>query len=495
MLCLRPEEPALADYLPFETRPLGWETLAQGGAREIYVPGNHFTMLSPPHAAHLAGMIRTHLRGPAALRTLPLTPIQRWFVALPMERGHFFQSVALRMTKRRPAGHYQQILVRLAESHDMLRAFCPDDGQDAAPATLSLAGMNEARFCFGLHIAKAQDLEKTQQRIASAQRIDRPPLAWCLLGQGDGDEPDRLVFMIHHLSIDGVSWRILLADFAAALDALDRGQPITLPSLALRGDNTSAAWAERLIAHATGPDLAREAAFWAAQPRTPPLVPEERRVTPRLKRDMKIYEAVLPPRISAALQSQSHTRFAAGGDEVLLAAFLDSLRAGTGRRECTMRMEGHGREELFPDVSPLALVGWFTSLYPLPLTGAEDFAATVAAVRDRKAALPEQGIGYGLLRYLDKRTDLDRAADLTFNFLGDAALPMAETAPFRLDRLGSPCDVGDDFPEETPLSLTAYIQDGKLHLALAGHPQEWNDGDLERLLDGMTRCLETAFDR
>ena len=51
---------------------------------------------------------------------------------------------------------------------------------------------------------------------------------------------------IHHLAVDGVSWRILVPDLAAAWQAVAAGQAVALPA---RGTSFRR-WAERLAAHA-----------------------------------------------------------------------------------------------------------------------------------------------------------------------------------------------------------------------------------------------------
>ncbi|NCD26781.1 MAG: hypothetical protein EOL86_14495, partial [Deltaproteobacteria bacterium] len=93
MTCLRPADPVDGAYLPFETRPLGWDGLALAGATERYCPGNHFSMFKAPHAATMAAVIEElAATSGAESDAAPLTPIQRWFFGLDMRHGQFFQS-------------------------------------------------------------------------------------------------------------------------------------------------------------------------------------------------------------------------------------------------------------------------------------------------------------------------------------------------------------------------------------------------------------------
>jgi non-ribosomal peptide synthase protein (TIGR01720 family) len=138
-------------------------------------------------------------------------------------------------------------------------------------------------------------------------------------------------------------------------------------------------------------------------------------------------------------------------------------------------------------------VGWYTSLSPLPLAAEAEFAQTLSAVRQALADVPDNGVGYGLLR--QSGADLPRVqGDLTFNFLGEARLSLGDQAsPFALDAVGSPWDVGDDFPQETPLALTSHIADGQLHLSLDWHPAEFERARMDALLHRLLQILHAAF--
>ncbi|GHU25783.1 hypothetical protein FACS189488_13420 [Betaproteobacteria bacterium] len=495
MICIRPEDAALADFQPFETRPLGWSETALGGARDIYVLGSHFSMLHAPHVNNIAAVLLPFLHEPAMGAVVPpLTPIQHWFFELPMRREHFFQSVTLRLHKARPLAQHQKVLTALTARHEMLRALYRSNPEGGDTIQFLAEGWDAAAF-FGLHFCEAGRLDAARRGIAENLNLARGPLAWCLIEQtaekaGAGQ---RLVFMLHHLIVDGVSWRILLQDFAAALACMDAGTPIVLPSEQLRRDGNFPAWATRLAEYASGPALRAAAEFWRQQPVLRPL-PVKNRVTKRLKSDLQSHSLMLEADLSRRILTQARTAYQTGVDVVLLAALLEASRTILRSAECTVLLEGHGREELFDDVSPLGVLGWFTVMYPVPFFAGGDFAGTLEEVRQRLKQTAGQGMNYGLARYLGDatcRAGIERAADLTFNFLGDATGD--ENQPFALESLGSPLDMGDDFPQETPLSLTAYMQDEQIRLLLDWHPAEFDAANMAALLERTREILEQAF--
>ena len=99
-------------------------------------------------------------------------------------------------------------------------------------------------------------------------------------------------------------------------------------------------------------------------------------------------------------------------------------------------MEGHGREELFAELDLSRTVGWYTSQYPVRLDlGGLDVAAALGggaslgralkSVKEQLRKLPHRGIGYGLLRYLNRETAPQLAQhappQIGFNYLGRVA--------------------------------------------------------------------------
>ena len=107
-------------------------------------------------------------------------------------------------------------------------------------------------------------------------------------------------------------------------------------------------------------------------------------------------------------------------EEVLLTGLVVAIASGaTGadepRHAVLIDVEGHGREEIIPDVDLSRTVGWFTNLYPVRLDfGSVDVEEAMAGgaalgralklIKEQLRAVPDHGLGYGLLRYLNPQT-------------------------------------------------------------------------------------------
>src|SRR6185369_504086 len=94
-------------------------------------------------------------------------------------------------------------------------------------------------------------------------------------------------------------------------------------------------------------------------------------------------------------------------DDVLLAAVAEGLAGWTGETACLIEMEDHGREEIIDGVDLSRTVGWFTSIYPVLLELSEtDAGATLKSIKEQLRAIPQRGIGYGLLRYMSRDKEI-----------------------------------------------------------------------------------------
>ena len=237
----------------------------------------------------------------------------------------------------------------------------------------------------------------------------------------------QLVLIIHHLAVDGVSWRILLEDLNIAWAKHHTGQPIALPA----GGTSFARWSALLAEYAHTPEVAGQAEAWRQVAATPAVLPAVQPGLDTFAAAGKL-STELDIDTTRLLLGQVPAAFHAGIHEILLIGFGLAVAEflGTTGARVGIDVEGHGRdEELADDVDLSRTVGWFTTKYPVALSvGGLEWAQVVAGgpglgalVKDAKEqlrALPD-GLTYGLLRYLNPEVDLDGADPVIgFNYLG-----------------------------------------------------------------------------
>ncbi|WP_285564531.1 non-ribosomal peptide synthetase [Streptomyces sp. RTGN2] len=257
---------------------------------------------------------------------------------------------------------------------------------------------------------RGEDVTGLARRLADELDPRSGDLLRAALLRSDDGTADRLVVVVHHLAMDGVSWRILLPDLHTACTG---GTP----------EPVGASWrrhatllAEQGTTGARRGELAHwQTALGAASRLGARPLDRTRDTVPTAHRSVTVASAEATEAVLTTLTAA----YRAGADEVLLAALVLALR-GWGLRgdAVTVSMEGHGREHL--DLA--RTVGWFTSEYPVRVPASDDVGQALRAAKEARRGVPDGGIGYGVLRHLDPETGPALAAtpppDVLLNYLG-----------------------------------------------------------------------------
>src|SRR5947208_515585 len=376
---------------------------------------------------------------------LVATPIMRWLLERggPIER--FNQATLLQVPSDLREDHLLSALQAVLDHHDALRLRLDGSGRSgecelqvrppggvlAAPALgrVGICGLDAGarEGCIYEHALAAQSrLSATAGVLLQAVWFD-----------AGAEQAGRLLVMIHHFAVDGVSWRILVPELAAAGEPIARGG---VPVLAARGSSFRR-WAQQLVSHTHEARCIGELSFWTGILSEPSLLLVDGSLDPA--RDVMgtagELTLMLPAAVTEALLKRVPGAFHAGINHVLLTALGLSLVQWCRRRErgaghaVLFEVEGHGREEVLADIDLSRTGGWFTSLFPVRLdAGAISVAEALAGgpalgralklIKEQLRGVPNNGLGYGLLRYLNQQTgsQLARFASpqIGFNYLG-----------------------------------------------------------------------------
>ncbi|WP_128379345.1 non-ribosomal peptide synthetase [Streptomyces cavernae] len=347
------------------------------------------------------------------------SPIVQWLGETTDAIDGFVQSVVLNTPADLTAEALEQILAAVAERHDMLRARLVRGDRWSF-------GIPEAD---GATVAWEESDRPLDECVALAtDKLD--PVAGVMLRAVWRREARQLVLVAHHVVIDGVSWRVLMEDLAAAWRQSASGAPIELPPVG----TSFRRWTQ----------LLERAAFDADSSYFRRPLPGEDQ--PLGRRALSAADTVakerlrtvsVGPKVTAALLGEIPAKFHAGVNDVLLTGLAVALARwrrdlGQDQTFAHIELEGHGREGRFvagsagfePELS--RTVGWFTTLFPVTvdpgaaadLTAPGYLAAALKAVKEDLARVPDNGVSYGALRYLT-HTQFDAPApQVLFNYLG-----------------------------------------------------------------------------
>ncbi|MBD0672966.1 hypothetical protein BU198_20180, partial [Streptomyces sp. CBMA156] len=281
-----------------------------------------------------------------------------------------------------------------------------------------------------------------------------------------GEERPRLFLTAHHLAVDSVSWRVLLADLPQAYrQAAGGGTPRPEPEPTAFTD-----WAHRLAELVGAGGLDEDLPYWTAETATPaePL-PVDLPGTPTAG-SVRTLRTRLDPATTEALLRKVPEVYRTQVNDVLLSALGRALADWTGSGRVTVALEGHGREELFDDLDLSRTVGWFTTQYPvtLELPGDADWAATLKRVKERLRAVPRRGLGYEALARLGPPSEGAAALrdvplpQVCFNYHGQWTAPAA--GDFAPAGQAPGRDLAPDEPLDHLLDVSAVVADGALEL-------------------------------
>ena len=435
-----------------------------------------------------------------------LTPIQRWFFARGAENlNHWNQAALLDVREPLHPALLSAAVARLLSYHDALRArFEPtpvgwrqmilaesEEAGDARVATVDLSTLSGALL--------ARTLEAAASAVQTSLNIGRGPvlrLAHFLLGA----RSRRLLIAVHHLVVDGISWRILLEDLQSLYTAMAVGEEPALP----KKTTSFRHWGERLSAHVATGGLDGELDHWTAIAAAPvAALPADRpggedRVEAARTCSIELSEEEtrqLLQEVPAAYHSQIN--------DVLLTALAQAFAEWTGDRRLLLQLEGHGREPLFPDVDLSRTVGWFTTRFPVLLELAEDPGAgpgeDLKAIKEQLRRIPQHGIGFELLRYLSDAPDVAeklRAAavpQVTFNYLGQFDQVLA--ADSLLLPATEPCgpvrSPGDR--RDAPIEVGGAVLRGRLRLTWTYGGERYRDETIREVADAFLRRLRALI--
>jgi non-ribosomal peptide synthase protein (TIGR01720 family) len=337
-------------------------------------------------------------------------------------------------------------------------------------------------------------LASVANRLHTSLDLGQGPLVRCAFFDYGPKTPGRLLLVIHHLVVDGVSWRILLEDLQYVASSLQAGR-----SVELSPKTTSFQyWSERLSQFARSEELAHELEYWivANSSETPPLprdlLSEENRYAAA-----QTVRCSLEPAETRTLLQEVPQAYLTRINDVLLTALAQATSIWTGQRRLRVDLEGHGREGLFDDVDVSRTVGWFTSLYPvsLSLPTTEAPGEALKAIKEQLRQVPNGGIGYGMLRWLrgDREIETHLAdrpkAEMSFNYLGqfdqlhndESLFSVAEesTGEWQSPRACRPYLI----------DVIARVQDGRLHVDWVYSTTIHHRSTIQKLADGFMRAL------
>ena len=382
---------------------------------------------------------------PEPTTAFALTPIQDWFFAQRQDLSQpWNQSLLLALDEPLEPARFTQALGALLERHASLRLTFEASAEGWRQR---YQGFSPDQVDALLRVEQAPLSEALLQRAQQGWNLAQAPLIrWVYFAQSR-----ELLCTAHHLLVDAVSWQVMLHE----LESLYRQPQTALPAVTA-GFHV---WSEALQHRRGAPDVLAQVDFWHAQLAAEGSVP----APVGLYGESQTLDVQLSLEQTQLLLGDCHAAYGTQVQDLLVAALAATLGQWQGRERVTLELESHGRSgwEQGPDLS--RSVGWHTSRYPLAVDTSWDPERSIIAAKEALRRIPEQGIGYGLLR-LDPAHGLGAASLLTFNYLGRVDQWLEASSLWRLARPICPGMRADSTRRTHWLDVTALVNEGRLHI-------------------------------
>ncbi|MBO3797189.1 non-ribosomal peptide synthetase, partial [Bacillus subtilis] len=411
-----------------------------------------------------------------------LTPIQEWFFDQRFtDQHHWNQAVMLFREQGFKEEIINKIFNEIIKHHDALRMVFKQNEEGKYEARNR--DIHEEEY-FSLDVFDIANegiaqkdigdfIRKKSSELQSTLDISNGPLM--KLGLFRTRTGDHLLISIHHLVIDGVSWRILFDDVASAYEQCLRREEIVLP----QKTDSFLTWSSRLKEFSNSNELLNESIYWSEiegleKEKLPEDIIDKKSAVSNkalLKENNQI-AIELSEEETKRLLNKSNQAYNTEINDLLLVALGMTIHEWSDLKRIVVNLEGHGRENILEQIDVSRTIGWFTTQYPVVLTiKGEDLSSQIKSVKEELRGVPKKGIGYGILRYLSAKTNALNSGkrfftpEISFNYLGqfDQDLPK--------NILGiSPYSVGDSMSPNShnvfKLNINGLVVNGVLRLTI-----------------------------
>ena len=430
-----------------------------------------------------------------------LTPIQRYFFESEeiANKNHYNQSVILKSRERLSGSVLKASVKRLVDHHDALRMVY---SRETGVWSQYNEGTGEVHYhidYFDIKDSAGESeelslLQKIGEELQSSIDIESGILFH--VGHVSMRDGDRIILVIHHLVVDGVSWRILLEDLGKLYESGIQGLSTDLPSKT----DSFQTWGKFLDDYSRSSVLSGERLYWENI---------ESENYPALTTDYPVkgkhilenrHGFSLSAESTKLLQTLAGRKYSAEINDVLLTGLALSLQEQFGVNKTKILLEGHGREPMDTGLDISRTVGWFTSVYPISLDISDAGQPAMVSVKEGLRSIPNKGIGYGILNYLDKPFTSSSSAFIQFNYLGDfneiGGSEEGKTLLFEYssENIGSPVDPSNLFTSLL-LDISGMTVNGMMNIGIRYSAEVFKKETIEKLLSAYQTHLEEMIKR
>ncbi len=430
-----------------------------------------------------------------------LIPIQQQFLAQPEGQDHYNQSTFLSAPKALSLELLEGFMGLLYQRHDILRMSV--DGANAEIKPFEQYFVSRA-----IRTADVSGMDKRQKEEAfinvgtqAKQSLSLKDADLCrvVLFEDKQGPTNYLLLTIHHMAVDGVSWRIILDDLAKFYADTEAGKQ---PQLAGKTSSFQQ-WGEALYRYAQSDELTQQHEYWLQEAKVKPanLPIDKQEVLSNRVADSRQVTIGLNAQKTSILLNECTAAYRTQINTILLSALYLGLKNWADGHTFRIDLEGHGRESIDSQVDTSQTLGWFTTLFPVNLSAVPDADVhqTIQSVKETLRLIPDKGIGFGLLRWLRKDQQIinayeDHSAAIAFNYLGQFDQVLDEDNPFSAVSCSTGPDIGGERNRPHDIAFNGLVKDGELKFSIGFNGLQFEERTIEKLADYVMSGFEQVIE-
>ncbi|WP_170115651.1 alpha/beta fold hydrolase [Melittangium boletus] len=417
-----------------------------------------------------------------------LTPVQRWWAG-KVEKEHWshFNNAVLLKVEKVEVGALRRALEAVGRQHDALRlrwrqgeeaGVRQEYAQEGAARELG-EGLVEVEVKGG---EWRKELEREAEKLQGSLSLEKGPVARA--GLIHTPEGERVLWVVHHVAVDAVSWGVLVEDLGAAYRQCEAGaEQVVLPEKT----DSFQSWSRALRDYAGSAEVHADKSYWAGVDaevkRLGPLPSEGARGT-GVEGDVARLRVELDEERTSILLRVAGILGRLGMNGLLVTGLARAFHDWTGEPRLALAMEGHGRERIPGGLDVSRTVGWFTSIYPVVIDSrpAESTSEQLHSVLRSLRGAARRGLSYGLLR--GDSSPLGAEPPMGFNYLGEETHGSDVSGGFVEADEATGSSRSPHARRLREIEIDVLVRDGRLQLQLAYNGRAFPESRMRRLAEG-----------
>ncbi|RBL90546.1 non-ribosomal peptide synthetase [Chitinophaga flava] len=374
------------------------------------------TLLAGQEVKHITGE-QGYLSGECGL-----LPVQQWYLSDESNvSDHFIQSLPVEINKAISVEILSAAITHLISFHDSLRfAYSNSSGQwqqwygndNGTIEVVDLRAASEDNLA-------AEIIFWEDKYKHSLSMRDGKLVCAVLFLTPEKIPSNRLLMAIHHLGVDIVSWSIIFDDLDRLLGDLLVGREVSMVSKS----SSYREWYHALQHYGQTERLLSQRDYWQRATDQYCPLPTDKHYEGLVRiNEMTAHRVRLNVSLTRKLLHEVAQAYQTEVNDLLLSALALTLSEWMDSDKVSVGFEKHGREDISSDIDISHTTGWFTTLSPVLLdaSAGEDTGMLIQTIKRQLNEVPDKGLGFGVLKYINKEAGLigKDPWDIIFNYHG-----------------------------------------------------------------------------